>query len=265
MATRATRSVPELGGDAMARIESAATRLFILHGYNGVSYLDIARELGITHSSIHYYYRTKAVLAEAVLRRVADATLGAMKGIWADSGTSLFDKFVATRNWIYAQYLVSNPGGKGGKPWGLLWRLSMDADSLPAGMKRFLRANVDKLEDHIAGGVAAVVDRHQPEVLAWHVVLVDVARGPGGVADSAEDAVRSGSGARGHAEAAERILQGGCGVPGQAIRRVVDEHGLAQAAEHRRRGHRDGVDHGHHWVVEPGDARDAEHRLHLRR
>lgn len=157
MATRATRSVPELGGDAMARIESAATRLFILHGYNGVSYLDIARELGITHSSIHYYYRTKAVLAEAVLRRVADATLGAMKGIWADSGTSLFDKFVATRNWIYAQYLVSNPGGKGGKPWGLLWRLSMDADSLPAGMKRFLRANVDKLEDHIAGGVAAAV------------------------------------------------------------------------------------------------------------
>ena len=157
MATRATKSVPELGGDAMARIESAATRLFILHGYNGVSYLDIARELGITHSSIHYYYRTKAVLAEAVLRRVADSTLGAMKGIWTDAGTSLFDKFVATRNWIYAQYLLSNPGGKGGKPWGLLWRLSMDADSLPTGMKRFLRANVDKLEDHIASGVAAAV------------------------------------------------------------------------------------------------------------
>ena len=157
MATRATKSVPEPGGDAMARIESAATRLFILHGYNGVSYLGIARELGITHSSIHYYYRTKAVLAEAVLRRVADSTLGAMKGIWADSGTSLFDKFVATRNWIYAQYLLSNPGGKGGKPWGLLWRLSMDADSLPTGMKRFLRANVDKLEDYIAGGVAAAV------------------------------------------------------------------------------------------------------------
>lgn len=157
MATRTSRQTPEIGGDAMARIEGAATRLFILHGYNGVSYLDIARELGITHPSIHYYYRTKAVLAEAVLRRVAESTLEAMKGIWTDTGSTLFDKFVATRNWIYAQYLLSNPGGRGGKPWGLLWRLSMDADSLPAGMKRFLRANVDKLEDYIAAGVRAAV------------------------------------------------------------------------------------------------------------
>lgn len=157
MATRIARQVPELGGDAMARIEEVATRLFILHGYNGVSYLDIARELGITHSSIHYYYRTKAVLAEAVLRRVAETTLGAMKSIWTDPDSALFEKFVATRDWIYAQYLLSNPSGKGGKPWGLLWRLSMDADSLNTGMKRFLRSNVDKLEDYIAGGVAAAV------------------------------------------------------------------------------------------------------------
>jgi AcrR family transcriptional regulator len=138
-----------------ARIEGAATRLFILHGYNGVSYLNIAREIGMTHSSIHYYYRTKAVLAEAVLRRVAESTLGAMKAIWTDSGTDLLDKFVGTRNWIFAQYLLSNPAGKGSRPWGLLWRLSMDADSLPSGMKRFLRASVDKLEDYIACGVTS--------------------------------------------------------------------------------------------------------------
>lgn len=157
MATRTPRQAPDIGGDAMARIEEVATRLFILHGYNGVSYLDIARELGITHSSIHYYYRTKAVLAEAVLRRVAESTLGAMKGIWTDAGMTLFEKFVATRDWIHAQYLLSNPTGKGGKPWGLLWRLSMDADSLTTGMKRYLRSNVDRLEDYISGGVEAAV------------------------------------------------------------------------------------------------------------
>jgi AcrR family transcriptional regulator len=146
-----------LNPDVSARIEGVATRLFILHGYNGVSYLDIAREMGVTHSSIHYYYRTKAVLAEAVLRRVADATLGAMKSIWADPSTTLFAKFVATRDWIHGQYLRSNPGGKGGKPWGLLSRFTSDAEALTLPMRRVIRASVDKLEEHIATGVAASV------------------------------------------------------------------------------------------------------------
>ena len=53
------------------------------------------------------------------------------------------------------------------------------------------------------------------------------------------------------------------GVPGQTVRRVVHEHGLAQATEHRSGGDRVGVHQRHHRVVEPGDARDAQHRLHV--
>ena len=101
MSSRARNNAATTSADVTSRIEEVATRLFILHGYNGVSYLDIAKELGTTHSNIHYYYRTKALLAEAVLRRVADATLDAMKGIWTRPGTSLFDKFIGTRDWIY--------------------------------------------------------------------------------------------------------------------------------------------------------------------
>ena len=59
-----------------------ATELFIRNGYHGVSYLGIGKELGITHSNVHYYYRTKAALAEAVLKRVAKETLQATEGIW---------------------------------------------------------------------------------------------------------------------------------------------------------------------------------------
>ena len=146
------------GADVTSRIEDVATRLFILHGYNGVSYLDIARALGITHSSIHYYYRTKAVLAEAVLRRVAEATLGAMKNLWTDPETSLFDKFVGTRDWIHGQYLLFNPGGTGGRPWGLLSRFTLDADALNPAMRRLIRSSIDKLEDHIATGVRGAVE-----------------------------------------------------------------------------------------------------------
>lgn len=146
------------GADTMSRIEEVATRLFILHGYNGVSYLDIAKELGTTHSSIHYYYRTKAVLAEAVLRRVAEATIGAMQSIWVDPQTRLLDKFIGTRDWIYRQYLLFNPGGKGGRLWGLLSRFTLEADALTPAMRRVIRSSVDKLEDHIATGVRLAVE-----------------------------------------------------------------------------------------------------------
>jgi AcrR family transcriptional regulator len=157
MTARARKAAPVDRADVAERIEQAARRRFILHGYNGVSYLDIGADLGITHSSIHYYYRTKAQLAEAVLRRVADATVESMRSIWVDPATTLADKFVATRDWIHTQYLEFNPDGKGGRPWGLLARFSLDADDLSPGMKRVIRGSLDKLEQHIATGVALAV------------------------------------------------------------------------------------------------------------
>jgi AcrR family transcriptional regulator len=151
-------AIIESGSDLEGRIEAVAARLFITHGYNGVSYLDIARELGISHSNIHYYFRTKPVLAKAVLDRVAAETLAAMEGVWAGRDAGLFEKFVAMRSWAYAQYLLFNPDGKGGRLWGLLARLSMDADALTDGMRHLIRATLRKIEEHIATGIQATVD-----------------------------------------------------------------------------------------------------------
>jgi AcrR family transcriptional regulator len=145
------------GADPQARIVEVAARLFIAHGYNGVSYLDIARELGITHSNVHYYYRTKPMLAEAVLRQVAKATVESMGRVWTDTGTSLFDKFIATRGWMYEHYLQFNPGGKGGHSWGLLSRFTMEADALSVPMKRVMRSTLQRLEEDIAAGVRLAV------------------------------------------------------------------------------------------------------------
>ena len=148
----------EIETDLQSRIESIAARLFITHGYNGVSYLDIAHELGISHSNIHYYFRTKPVLANAVLSSVAKETVAAMAAVWAGHDTSLIDKFVAMRGWAHEQYLQFNPGGKGGRPWGLLARFSMDADWLDDEMRRLIRATLRKIEEHITAGIQATVD-----------------------------------------------------------------------------------------------------------
>ena len=53
---RTKKTLPEdnaPGADQQARIVEAAARLFIAHGYHGVSYLNIAKELGISHAIVN--------------------------------------------------------------------------------------------------------------------------------------------------------------------------------------------------------------------
>ena len=148
---RAASSPPWV--DPTEQIEAVATELFIRNGYHGVSYLGIGKELGITHSNVHYYYRTKAALATAVLKRVAKETLQATEGIWTDHDTTLAEKFVRMRDWTFDAYLRFNPDGKGGRPWGLLSRFSMEADALTPEMRQNVRATLRKLEDSIRAAV----------------------------------------------------------------------------------------------------------------
>ena len=48
-----------------------AERLVQVRGFNGFSYADIARELGITKASLHYHFPSKAELGEALIHRYA--------------------------------------------------------------------------------------------------------------------------------------------------------------------------------------------------
>lgn len=53
--------------DTRARILASADRLLRSHGFNGFSYQDIARPLGIRNAAVHYHFSTKADLAVAVI------------------------------------------------------------------------------------------------------------------------------------------------------------------------------------------------------
>lgn len=171
------RAALEKAGDLAERIERVATELFIRNGYHGVSYLGIAKELGITHSNVHYYYRNKSALAEAVLKRVASETVAATSGIWRDEGT-LFDKCVRMRDWIYSAYLRFNPDGKGGRPWGLLSRFSMEADALTPEMKQMIRSTLKQLETDVryavecAGKVKELADSSPVDGIALQILSV---------------------------------------------------------------------------------------------
>jgi TetR/AcrR family transcriptional regulator len=60
------------------RILDAAHAVFVRHGSAGARMQDIAREAGVNQALLHYYFRTKNRLAEAVFRRAAGQLLRAV-------------------------------------------------------------------------------------------------------------------------------------------------------------------------------------------
>ncbi len=56
--------------DTKSKILDVAERLTQTHGFNGFSYIDLANEVGIKTSSIHYHFKHKDDLAAALVERV---------------------------------------------------------------------------------------------------------------------------------------------------------------------------------------------------
>ena len=53
------------------RILDTAERMLQVRGYNGFSYGDVAEELGITRAALHYHFKGKAELGQALIERYA--------------------------------------------------------------------------------------------------------------------------------------------------------------------------------------------------
>src|SRR5918997_7044366 len=61
--------------DTEERILDAARAVFVRHGTAGARMQEIAQEAGVNQALLHYYFRSKDRLAEAVFRQVAGRLL----------------------------------------------------------------------------------------------------------------------------------------------------------------------------------------------
>lgn len=73
------------GNPVKDKILDYAQTLVQTRGYNAMSYRDLADEIGIKTSSIHYYFPTKEDLALALIDRYRDAFKAAVAGIDAQT------------------------------------------------------------------------------------------------------------------------------------------------------------------------------------
>jgi TetR/AcrR family transcriptional regulator, transcriptional repressor for nem operon len=67
--------------DTASRILDVAEALVQTRGFNGFSYADVAAELQVTPASLHYHYRGKAELGEALIVRYSARFLEALHAI----------------------------------------------------------------------------------------------------------------------------------------------------------------------------------------
>lgn len=79
--THGSSSETPVMSDQERRIVSAAQRLFIEKGYSGTSMSDIAAEAGINRSALHYYFRTKEKMFQAVFGDIIASVVPAVHDV----------------------------------------------------------------------------------------------------------------------------------------------------------------------------------------
>src|SRR3954453_2436571 len=72
---------PRPASDTAQRILDTAEALVQVRGFNGFSYADVATELGITKAALHYHFRGKAPLGQALVARYAARFADALASI----------------------------------------------------------------------------------------------------------------------------------------------------------------------------------------
>jgi AcrR family transcriptional regulator len=70
-----------LDADTESRILDAAHAVFMRRGTAGARMTEIAREAGVNHALVHYYFRSKQRLADAVFRRAIGQFFPVMLGV----------------------------------------------------------------------------------------------------------------------------------------------------------------------------------------
>jgi TetR/AcrR family transcriptional repressor of nem operon len=73
-----------MSSNAKEAILSAARRAAQAHGYGGLNFRDLAAEVGIKASSIHYHFPSKADLGATVARRYWEDTAVALEALQAE-------------------------------------------------------------------------------------------------------------------------------------------------------------------------------------
>jgi AcrR family transcriptional regulator len=92
-----------------AEIKQAALRLFTKRGYSAVTSRDIAKEAGVNHALLNYYFTSKENLFEIIVEEIRMEFIPKVVLILNDQQTTIEEKIEALINFYYDRDLVKSP------------------------------------------------------------------------------------------------------------------------------------------------------------
>ncbi|MET4492176.1 TetR/AcrR family transcriptional regulator [Bradyrhizobium sp. LA7.1] len=129
---------------------AAARATVQAHGYNALSFRELAKEVGIKSASVHYHFPTKGDLGAALARRYTEDGAAYLAELLATSSdaTWCMDRYTE----IFRSALANN------NRMCLCGIMSAELDDLPAEV----RAEVDKFAKTNVGWITKVLSRARP-------------------------------------------------------------------------------------------------------
>ena len=147
--------------DKATKLLDSAQKMACNKGYNGFSFRDLAADIGVQSSTVHYYFPTKELLGQALAKRYSDKFLFSL-GKPEDYSTAkeAVDKYTE----IYFKALVED------KSMCLFAIMGAEFNALPTLVKQeaksFFRTNIEWLEQALRNqsGIQSDVLRYQTAV-----------------------------------------------------------------------------------------------------
>jgi TetR/AcrR family transcriptional repressor of nem operon len=171
--------------DTAERALDVAERLVQVRGFNGVSYADVAAELGVTKAALHYHFATKAELGEALIDRYTTRFAAALADI--DGRISEAPSKISAYSGIYLDVVRD-------QRMCLCGMLAAEYQTLPSPMQqaivRFFDINESWLERVLDEGRQAGTLRHRGSARSAAQIVIGTLEGAMLVARLHDDPAR---------------------------------------------------------------------------
>lgn len=143
------------------KIKALTLDLLVQHGYRGMSFGDLATELGTTRANIHHHFGNKQKLVEEVVVGYIRETNAAVSGIWDDPDAMLVDKIRRNLEFNRKRYRKYNRPGREGRPWSLITRMRQDSHLLTPASHEAIHEFAEHLLTCITGAARLAVAKKE--------------------------------------------------------------------------------------------------------
>jgi len=154
---KATPKPPVRDRDTEKRILDAAHSVFVRRGTAGARMQEIAEEAGVNKALLHYYFRNKARLGEAIFRRVAQglfARVGAVLG-----GDDSLDEKIRHVVGLYIDQLMLTPYAPG----YVIGEVTQHPERARQLLEAVAQLRAEALGDHFIGRLAKQIEQSARE------------------------------------------------------------------------------------------------------